>query len=329
MKKNKNVTIIGGGSGTYVVTQGLKDFDHYNLTKIVTVFDSGGSSARLRDEFGFLPVGDLRQSLASIAQENHQSWIRELLLYRFNKGHGLKGHNLGNLILTALQDMTGSTPEALKVATKIFRLKGKVLPIATKNVDLLITYNDGSQLIGEDFLDDPKYGGKKITKLNLTKPCNIHSPSKQAILDSDYIIIGPGDIYGSLVPNFLVHGFKGAIKSTKAKIIYIVNLMTRYTQTHNFKATDHIDIIEKYLGSPLDYVLVNHGPINPAIAKKYATYHEFPVLDDLPVDHHSKVIRGNFASSVEVKKQPGDKLARALMRHDRDKLLQALIRILK
>lgn len=323
----KKITIIGGGSGTYVVTQGLKDLD-FDLTKIVTVFDSGGSTARLRDEFGFLPIGDLRQSLAALAKENGNPWIRELLLYRFSKGKGLEGHNLGNLILTALQDMTGSTPQALEVATKIFRLKGTVLPVALTFSDLKITYSDGKTKIGEDSLDDTENIGRIITKLTTIKPCRIYTKAKQAILNADYIIIGPGDIYGSLVPNFIVKGAQAALRRTKAKKLYIVNLMTRATQTPDFTAADHVSTIEQYMGTQLDYVFVNTGRINTQIAKAYAKQHEYPVVNDLNGQHY-KVIAGDFASSVQVKKKKGDKLTRALMRHDKTKLTRALKKIIK
>ncbi len=326
MSYSKKITIIGGGTGTYVVTSGLKQHD-FDLTKIVTVFDNGGSSGRLRDEFGFLPVGDLRQSLAALAQENGKSWIRELLLYRFNKGTGLTGHNLGNLILTALQDMTGSTPKALEVAAKIFRLKGLVLPITTDQADLKITYTDGATAVGEDVLDDPSFGGKTITKLESTTSCQLHPASRQAMLETDYIIIGPGDLYGSILPNFIVAGAKDAIQQTEAKIIYIVNLMTRYTQTHNLTAQGHVNLIQQYTGRWPDYTIVNNGKIDPDIAKLYAKQFEFPVVDDLSTQSDS-VLREALASPVKVEKKAGDSLPRSLMRHDQEKLTQTLLKIL-
>ena len=142
----KKVVVIGGGTGTSMVLSSLKEHDGIDLSAIVSVADSGGSTGRLRDEFGFQPVGDLRQALAAFAEKD---WIKNLLLYRFNKGHGLEGHNLGNLVLTALQDMTGSTAKAIEVASKIFRLQGHIYPITTKPVNLVIEYSDGTVEIGE------------------------------------------------------------------------------------------------------------------------------------------------------------------------------------
>lgn len=161
-----SIVVIGGGTGTFVVLSGLKN-QPVDLTAIITVADSGGSTGRLRDEFGFLPVGDMRQSLAALAKENSQSWIRDILLYRFSTGRELKGHNLGNLILTALQHLAGSTPKALELAGKIFRLDGKIYPSTLANVQLETHYQDGSVQIGEHKLDDKKYGGKKIQKVSL------------------------------------------------------------------------------------------------------------------------------------------------------------------
>ena len=322
------VTIIGGGTGTFVVTKALTGYE-YELSKIVAVFDSGGSTARLRDEFGFLPVGDMRQSLAALAHENGNAWIRQLLLYRFDKGAGLEGHNLGNLILTALQDMTGSTPQALEVAAKIFRLKGKVFPVTLSKSDLQVTYQDGSVEIGEHRLDEMEHGGRRIKSLSLTKPCLIYSGAKQAILDANYIILGPGDLYASILPNLVVKGAKSAIKASPAKLVYIVNLMTRYTQTHDYTAADHVTEIERYLGRQLDYILVNTGPINPQISKVYQKHQEYQVVDDLVAKPGQHIVHGDFASSVPIQKTPGDQLPRALMRHDQKKLTTALLKIIQ
>lgn len=323
----KRVTIIGGGTGTYVVTSGLKKHE-LDLSKIVTVFDSGGSTKRLVDEFGFLPVGDLRQSLAAFAVEDHQSWIRQLLLYRFEKGQGLAGHNLGNLILTALQDITGSTPKALEAAAKAFRLKGKVFPVATTASDLKITYSDGSVEVGEHVLDDMAHGGKRITKFSLTKPCHLYSKAEAAIVNADFIIIGPGDLYGSILPNLLVTGIRQAFAQSKAKTIFIVNLMTRFTQTHEYTALDHLSKVEDKIGKSVDYVIVNTGRINPKILDVYAHSKEFPVVNDLVTTKTTKIISGDFASSKKVSKVKGDTLVRSLMRHDSEKLTSALLKII-
>lgn len=332
-KENKpKVVIIGGGTGTFVILSGLKS-KNFDLTAIVTVADSGGSTGQLRDEFGFLPVGDLRQSLAALAKENDQTWIKDLLLYRFSTGKELKGHNLGNLILTALQDMAGSTPQALEVASKIFRLDGHIYPSTLANVQLVITYQDGIIQIGEHNLDDKKNGGKKIKTVSLKPEAEIYSKATDAIISADLIIIGPGDLYGSLLPNLIVAGAQQAFAKTHAKIVYVVNLMTRYTQTHNMTAQDHVNTITSYLGKKPDVVIISTGEIPASILAAYEKEHDYPVKDDLPagktdLTKHYQIIRGDFVSTKIVKQKKQDVVQRSLLRHDQQKLTQAIIKLL-
>lgn len=324
----KKVVIIGGGTGTFVVTRILKDYD-LQLTKIVSVFDSGGSTGRLKDEFGFLPVGDLRQSLAALAAENGQAWVQQLLLYRFEKGNGLKGHNLGNLILIALQDMTGSTPKALEIAAKIFRLTGKIYPVTTDQSELIAEYEDGQIVSSEHELDDMENGGKRITNISLSSDCQLYEKAEQALLEADYIIFGPGDVYASILPNLIVRGMPETLKRSAGKCIYIVNLMTRYTQTHGYTATDHLAAIEKYAQKPMDYVLVNTAPIASEIEQAYAESGEYPVKDDLQTREGQTILRGDFASTTKIKKNDSDVVPRSLMRHNQQKLAEALLTLIK
>lgn len=321
----KKVVVIGGGTGTFVVISGLKNLP-LNLTAIITVADSGGSTGRLRDEFGFLPVGDLRQSLAALARENGQDWIRKLLLYRFTGGKELKGHNLGNLILTALQDMAGSTPKALEIAGKIFRLDGTIYPSTLKNVQLVTEFEDGTTLVGEHELDNKVHGGKTIKSISLRPKADIYSKAAEAIKSADLVIIGPGDLYGSLLPNLVVEGAKQAFSDSNAKVVYVTNLMTRFTQTHDMTALGHVKTLEKYLGKKPDFVILNTGQIPSEILKRYQKDHEFPVKDDLTADY--QVIRGDFVSKLKVQQKSSDQVERSLLRHDQDKLTQAIIKLI-
>jgi len=329
--KNKNlqpkIVVIGGGTGTSVVLSGLKA-KPLDLTAIIAVSDSGGSTGRLRDEFGFLPVGDLRQSLAALARQNHQSWIKELLLYRFSTGKELKGHNLGNLILTALQDMAGGTPAALELASKIFRLDGRILPSTLKNVQLVTTYTDGTKITGEHHLDDKKYGGKKIKSIKLKPSARLYSKAADAIKAADLVVIGPGDVYASILPNLIVKRSKSTFAQTKAKIVYIVNLMTRYTQTHEFKASDHINVISQALGKQPDAVILNTGKIPKKVRAAYNRVNEYVVEDDLK-GSDIKVLRGNYISTHLVKQSKHDPVRRSHLRHDQNKLTQAIIKLIK
>lgn len=314
----KKVVVIGGGTGTSMVLSSLKALKNIDLSAIVSVADSGGSTGRLRDEFGFQPVGDLRQALAAFAEKD---WIKNLLLYRFNKGHGLEGHNLGNLVLTALQDMTGSTAKAIEVASKIFRLQGHIYPITTKQVNLVIEYSDGTVEIGEHILDDAdKHAGDRIIGIKTSPRAEIYSQAKSAIENAEVIIIGPGDLYGSIMPNLVIGGAPEAIRRSKAKLIFIINLMTRYTQTHNMSAGDHLNVIEKQIGRKVDAMIINNGKIPAKILKAYREQHEYPVSDDLKKSGSSRIIRVNLVRSTLVKQNLADAVHRSYLRHDPDKL---------
>ena len=314
----KKVVVIGGGTGTSMVLSSLKALKGIDLSAIVSVADSGGSTGRLRDEFGFQPVGDLRQALSAFAEKD---WIKNLLLYRFEKGHGLEGHNLGNLVLTALQDMTGSTAKAIEVASKIFRLQGHIYPITTKQVSLVIEYSDGTVEIGEHILDDVnKHAGDRIIGIKTSPRAEIYNQAKSAIENAGVIIIGPGDLYGSIMPNLVIGGAPEIIRRSKAKLVFIMNLMTRYTQTHNMSAINHLEIVEKQLGRKVDAVIMNNGKIPLKILKAYKEQHEYPVADDLKKADNRRIIRANLIRSTLVKQNLSDAVHRSYLRHDPVKL---------
>lgn len=320
----KKVVTIGGGTGSFVLLKGLKNHP-LNLTAVVCVTDSGGSTGRLRTEFGFLPVGDFRQCLAALAKDGQQEYIRKLLLYRFSKGKGLKGHNLGNLILTALTDMVGTEQQAIATASEIFQLKGTVLPVSLDDVDLVAEYQDGTVIKGEHEIDEPAHqGGKRIISLTTEPEAEIYQQTKKAIIAADLIVIGPGDIYTSILPNFIVKGFKKAVNESKAKIVYVLNLMNRYSQTPEFKASEYIDEIESYLGSTIDYVVVNSQKIPKKILHKYKKKKSYPVKDDLS-KKAEKVLRMPLLKEKMVEKKAGDSLERSFLRHDSNNLANTIM----
>ncbi|MBU1033387.1 YvcK family protein [Patescibacteria group bacterium] len=328
----KKIVVIGGGTGSAVVLAGLKKYKNIDLSAVIVVSDNGGSTGRLRDEFGFLPVGDLRQCIAALATGENEEEIRRLLLYRFDKDSSLQGHNLGNLILTSLESLTGSASKAVELASKIFRINGTVLPISEDSVNLVIHYDDGKIAVGEKNLDDPEFGGKKIKELALDKKAKIYSKAYRAIADADLVVLGPGDLYGSLLANTLVDGFAEALAENKkngGKFVYVSNLVTHFSQTHQMSARDHLLEIQKYCQRPADFALINDSPIPKKILSIYQEANDYLIMDDLEnKEGETQIIRANLLSTTLFKAEKNDSLTRSLIRHHKDKLAKALLKLI-
>ena len=326
-KKKKKIAVIGGGTGSFTVLSGLKKYP-VDISAIVAMTDSGGSNRVIRDELGLLPTSDIRQCLVALSEDEKEQSLRKLFNYRFSRGNGLNGMTFGNLFLAALADIFGSQVEAIKKTSQILKIKGKILPVTLTDSNLVAVYENGKKLIGERFIDEPKHSGKvKISRVSLKPKARIYSKTKRAILSADLVVIGPGDLYTSLIAALLTEGMTKALKKTRAKVVYIMNLMTRYGQTFGFTAKDHIRVLEKYLGKNcLDFVLVNIKSIPKSALVKYKKEKELPVIDDLE-NSYFKVIRGNFLSEKETKRVPGDILKRSLIRHDSKKIAKALVKI--
>ena len=323
MTDRAKVVLIGGGTGTYVVGTGLKQYP-LDLTAIVSVADSGGSTGRLRDEFGFQPVGDLRQALAAFSADGKEAWIRKLLLYRFDRGSGLEGHNLGNLILTALQDMTGSTAQAVEVASSVFRLNGRIYPVTAANIQLVIRYEDGSVAVGEHNLDESVHAGKRIVALTTDSEAEIYEQAKEALIEANTIIVGPGDLYGSIMPNLIVKGTREAFSQTHATLVYNANLMSKYAQTHLMTISDHISVLEEEMGKMFDVVVINNKPIPEKVKAYYESEKESELVDDVD-DSKYKVIRTDLLAVDVVFFSESDKTKRSFLRHDSDKMAKVLV----
>lgn len=257
VKSNKKIVIIGGGTGVFTVLSGLKK-QFSDLTAIVTMADDGGSTGILREEFGILPPGDIRRALIALSASDNEI-LSGLFNYRFEEGSGLSGHSFGNLLITALERITGSFSKAIDEAGKILSVQGRVLPVTLKKISLLAELENGEIVKGEANIDIPKHDGRlKIKKVWLEPKTPINPAAKKAILSADAIILGPGDLYTSLIPNLLVRGVKESLRQARGKKIYFVNLMTKFGETHGFRASDFVSSIEKYLGKGvLDYVIIN------------------------------------------------------------------------
>ncbi|HEY4521597.1 MAG TPA: gluconeogenesis factor YvcK family protein [Candidatus Paceibacterota bacterium] len=265
--KNKNIVVIGGGTGTFMVLSALKNYP-VNLTAIVSMADDGGSTGILRDQYGVLPPGDVRRALVALSEDNGK--LRELFNFRFQNGD-FNGHNFGNIFLSSLEKITGNFAGAVEEASKILNVKGNVIPVTLNNVRLHAKLRDGTVIKGETNIDIPS--GRSVSpieKVWLEPKAKISLKAKKAIATADAIVIGPGDLFTSLIPNLLVSGVSEAIRKSKARKIFVCNLMTKFGETHNFSAQDFVDSLEAYLGkNVLDFVVFNKIKPNPSVLKKY------------------------------------------------------------
>ncbi len=327
MTKLPKIVTIGGGTGSYASLMGLKKHP-LKLTAIVNMIDDGGSSGRLRDELGVLPPGDVRQCLVALAESSRL--LRELFSYRFEDG-GLKGHSFGNIFLSTLEKQTGSMKKAIAEIGKILRIKGQVVPVTFTKSNLCVDLSDGKTIVGETHIDVLEKKKKRfaIVKAYLKPSAILNEDAKEAVLEADYIIIGPGDLYTSIIPNLLVRDLSAAIKKSKAKKIYVLNLMTKYGQTTNFKASEHLKVLERYLGKNiLNFVLINSKSPKKKALIWYEEYGEHPVEDNLKNTNY-KVIRKDLIKDVVMTKDKSDELRRSIIRHDSKKLAQEVMNLIK
>jgi uncharacterized cofD-like protein len=327
MKRKQRIVVIGGGTGTFVVLSGLKKYN-VDLSAIITMMDSGGSSGKLRDELGVLPPGDVRQCLVALAKSSRL--LREMFNYRFEEG-GLKGHTFGNIFLSTLTKTTGSMKKAIEEVGKILRIQGRVIPVTYAKSDLCIELEDGIIIEGETHIDEAEVREKraKIKRAFLKPEAQANPDAEAAIKEADAIIIGPGDLYTSIIPNLLVTGIQLAIANSKGKKIYVLNLMTKYGQTTTYTAKDHVEDLEQYVGkNQLDVVLVNKKtPTKNALAW-YKDFDEHPVVDDLNDKSRLLVVRKNLIKDIIINIEPSDSLRRSIIRHDSEKLAKAIMEIL-
>ena len=309
--QNPKIVVIGGGTGVFTVLSGLRNYP-VDLAAVVSMADDGGSSGVLREEFGILPPGDVRRVLVALARSDDRI-LSDLFNYRFEQG-GLKGHNFGNIMLTALERICGSFAEAVKEAGRILGVRGQVLPVTTENIRLSAELEDGTLIRGETNLDIPKHDvSLRIKKVFLEPKAKINQEARKVILSADLIVMGPGDLYTSIVPNLLVGGVPTAIQTSRAKKAYVVNLMTKDGETSGFKAKDFVDIIEKYVGTKvLDFAIINIKRPSTDRLKHYekesARFVEVDGLNSNPTP-----ILGDFLRRSGFVRHDPDKLAKILL----------------
>ena len=302
------IVAIGGGTGLSTLLRGLKKYN-VDITAVVTVSDDGGSSGKLRKELGVLPPGDIRNCLVALAEE--ENLITKLFKYRFPKKGGLANHSFGNLFLAALTSISGGFDKAILNASDVLAIKGKVLPISLENVKLNATLVDGKKVSGESNISKEKSAIKNI------KLCPKNAKVSQSVIDAiimaDCIILGPGSLYTSVIVNLLFDGVVSAIKKSKAKKIYISNIMTQVGETSDFKLSDHINAIIKHTYPEiLDAVFVNKGNIPKNIIDRYAKEYAVPVKIDKIKYKNIKIIKKDFVSKNQYAHHDFVKLSRAI-----------------
>jgi len=275
--KPLRIVVIGGGTGLSVLLRGLKH-EPVHITAIVTVADDGGSSGRLREEMDMLPPGDIRNVLTALADT--EPLMEKVMQYRFSNGTGLAGHNLGNLLLAAMNEITGDFVTAVKKLSEVLAVRGVVLPASTQSILLKAEMEDGSIVIGESQIP---LSGKRIKRVFLdpSDAVPLHE-ARRAIADADGILIGPGSLYTSILPNLLVKGIFEEIKRSSAPKIYICNVMTQPGETDGYTASQHVEAMYRHVGGPfLDTIIVNAADIPQPVQEKYAEKGAAPVVCDV------------------------------------------------
>lgn len=309
--KGPNVTVVGGGHGLSVLLRGIKAATS-NVTAVVTVADDGGSSGRLREEFGIIPPGDLRNCLVALADT--EPLMEKLFQYRFKGESELAGHSFGNLFIAAMNEVTGDMEQALRESSKVLAVKGQVLPASKDHVRLDAIMEDGTVVEGESQIPEVH---KKIHRVRLfPEQVQPVQSALDALTNADAIILGPGSLYTSIMPNLLVDGVAEAIRKSKAIKIYICNVMSQPGETDGYTASMHAKAIIDHGGKGIiDYMLVNDSPISPAMQDYYAAKGAYPVEVDEDAINALGVgfVKADIINEKELIRHDPDKLSKAVM----------------
>ncbi len=325
--KRKKAVVIGGGTGSFTVLSGLKKYDHLDLTAVVSMADDGGSTGRLRDEYGVLPPGDVRQCLVALSETD--DLMRELFSFRFSGG-SFTGHNFGNIFISAMEKMTGNFNDALRMISKVLKVKGLVLPVTLDKVRLVAKLNNGKIIVGQNEIANnhlvSRFG---VRSIRFDKKARANPQVLAAIGEADIIIVGPGSFYSSLIPNFLVEDVADALVESKAKKVFVCNLMNQYGQTDNYLVGDFVAGIEKFIQpNAFDFVIHNTQLPSEKLLKKYIDEGQPVVLHEKPAGSQHNFVGVNLLSGKIPKRAKGDPMARTLIRHDPDQLAKAIVNLL-
>jgi len=271
-KKLQKIVTIGGGTGQFALLSGLKNLEDIEITAVVSMVDSGGSTGRLRDELGILPPGDVLKCILALSP--HQEIARTILLKRFGGDRRLRGHNAGNMLLTMLSRYTGSFPTGVLALAEILDARGTILPVTIDKATLVAELTDGTRIYGETAIDVPRGTQReKIRDVFLvphhSDSISVYPPVIDAIRDADYVIIGPGDLFTSIIPNLIVPGVREAVQAAKAKVLYVINIMTKFGETHNFTGHDFVIKLDECINRLADGIIYNEKRPDKQILEQY------------------------------------------------------------
>ena len=330
-KKIKKIICLGGGTGVSVVLSGLKKYPS-DLTAIVTMFDSGGSSGKLRKELGILSLGDVRQCLVALSNENN---LTDLFHYRFEKGT-LKGHNFGNLLIAAAIGATGNLNKAIEKIAKILNIKGKVVPVTLEMADIIAVLKNNKKIKEEEkIINYPYLSRIGVKKLFLEPKVKANPKAISAIKNANLIVIAPGKFYTSIIPIFLIKGISEAVRKSLAKKVFVCNLMTQVGNTDGFTVIDFLTILEKYLGKDvIDYIIFNTGKLSAKQVKEVGKV--FPKADFVKYDKSLLKMKNFIGANVTDRQiqrlDPADIFVkgankRTMILHDSKKLAKILLNL--
>ena len=311
LEKGPKIVVIGGGTGLSTLLHGLK---HYttNITAIVTVADDGGSSGRLRQEFDILPPGDIRNCLVALADT--EPLMQRLFQYRFAEDSALKGHSFGNLFITAMTKITGDFERAVQASSKVLAIRGRVVPATSTKVRLVAEHDDGSVTQGETKISSAEVPIRRV----YLEPANCEPAAEaiDAIRDANAIVLGPGSLYTSVIPNLLVDRMVDAVVQSKALKLYVCNVMTQSRETHGFRASDHVRALIAHTNPGILHVcVVNTEPVPPMLLERYRQEDAFPVEPDIERirGFGYQVVADNIISTENYVRHDADKVAKLIV----------------
>ncbi|WP_145523688.1 YvcK family protein [Virgibacillus sp. SK37] len=314
-KEQPRVVVIGGGTGMPVLLRGLKNLP-IDLTALVTVADDGGSTGRIRSEMAIPAPGDIRNVIAALSDA--EPMLLDLFQHRFSDGNGLSGHSLGNLLLAAMTSITGDFYDGIQEISRVLNVKGDIFPISNQNMTLHARFTDGTYVSGESNI--PK-ANKKIERVFLEpNPIKPLPNAVRAIENADLVIISPGSLFTSIMPNLIIPQIDVALRETQGKVVYICNVMTQPGETTGFTASDHIQAIQNHIGTGcVDSIVVHNEPIEQSIRAIYAEENAEPVVYDIEklVDMGLEIIEGDIINH-----------SNKTVRHDKEKIAKLLFSII-